>query len=82
MGALLIWSLLFLFLFPLSHLQQMNLQQLPTPKQKVSRGVLSQWDWLWLQRWCCAPWWGSDRSCGAVSDPCPSVPKQMTTPGI
>jgi len=46
MGALLICSLLFLFLFPLSHLQQMNLQQLPTPKQKVSRGGLSQWDWL------------------------------------
>lgn len=38
MGALLIWSLLFLFLFPLLQLQQMNLQQLPTPKQKVSRG--------------------------------------------
>lgn len=44
MGALLIWSLL--FLFPLLQLQQMNLQQLPTPKQKVSRGGLSQWDWL------------------------------------
>lgn len=39
-GALLIWSLLLHFLFPLLQLQWMNLQQLLTPKQKVSGGAL------------------------------------------